>query len=219
MKRLLLLVPCLALLAGCGDSPGGGDITDQDYFPFAVPDSWQYQRTGQVDTLGVTYSFSGNHVLTVSAVTDQGGWDLVELGGAGSDTLFGEGVDSIVVPLAGLSYVGMDDSGVWAYSDSTLSDSTIIAQFPLVVGATWTAHADPEAIAEVISMDASATVPDGTFEDVLHIRITMEDVVGQMVTDYWFAPGVGNVETGIVVTAGSVVLYEMTEELVEHFVI
>jgi hypothetical protein len=68
-------------------------------------------------------------------------------------------------------------------------------------------------------MDASVTVPDGTFEDVLHIRITMEEVVGQMVTDYWFAPGVGNVKSETVVSAGSVVLYEMTEELVEHFVI
>lgn len=215
-SHLLLALPALAaIFCACGDSPGIGDFTDADYFPFAPANAWTYERFGQVDTLGLTYSFSGSEVVSVSGVEEQPGGDLIQLFTAGTDTLFGEGVDSIFIPLGGASFVRMNDQGVWAYTDSLMSDSVLVAQFPLTPGDSWLYSADPEATAELIAVDEVVTVPDGEFDDVLHIRITQGDVIS-MTQDEYYAPGIGNIMTSTSILADTTTVYEMTRQLTHH---
>jgi hypothetical protein len=213
-RSLALASLSLAVIViACGDSPGIGDITDQDYFPFTNGNAWTYERFGEVDTLGLTYSFSGALMVSVVGVQDT----LIQLFAAGSDTLFGEGVDSLFIPLGGTSFVKMDAQGVWAYTDSLMTDSSKVAQFPLVVGEEWLYSTSPEATAEVISMDEVVTVPDGEFDDVLHIRIAQG--AGGMVSvtrDDYYAPGIGNIMNTISILADTTIVYSMTEQLTHH---
>jgi hypothetical protein len=204
-----------AIFCACGDSPGIGDFTDADYFPFTAANAWTYERFGQVDTLGLTYSFSGAAMVSVSGVEEQPYGDLIQLFTAGTDTLFGEGVDSIFIPLGGTSFARMNDQGVWMYTDSLMTDSVQVAQFPLAVGDTWLYSADPEATAEVIAMDEVVSVPDGEFDDVLHIRITQGDLVS-IVEDDYYAPGIGNIMNTMSIHADTTVVYEMTQQLTHH---
>jgi len=220
MRSSAILVPasfCLAaLFCGCGSNPGGiGDITDQDYFPFTAGDSWMYERYGQVDTLGVSYSFTGSEVVSVFGFEPGPPHDLIQLFTAGTDTLFAEGLDTLFIPVGGTSFAGMDDGGVWLYTDSLMTDSVIVAQFPLTVGDSWPYSTDPEATAEVVAMDEVVTVPDGTFDDVLHIRVTQGDPI-QITQDSYFAPGIGNIMNNMEISADTLTLYSMTEQLTHH---
>jgi hypothetical protein len=203
------------IVTACGDSPGIGDITDQDYFPFANGNAWTYERFGEVDTLGLTYSFSGAVMASVAGVQEQETWDLIQLFEAGSDTLFGEGVDSLFIPLGGTSFIRMDSQGVWVYTDSLMTDSSKVAQFPLTVGDTWQCSTGSEATAEVIAMDEIVTVPDGEFDDVLHIRITQGDMVS-ITQDNYYAPGIGSIMNTMSILADTTVVYSMTERLTHH---
>lgn len=224
MKRFLLLIPALAIAVSC-DSPGGpGGAADEDYFPFSTGSSWQYERLGEIDTLGIQYSVSGGTSVSVVSVTAMEGCDLVHTMAVGYDTLYGDGVDSLFVPLAGTGFIRLDDGGVWQYTDSTMTDSFRVARFPLTVGDTWEylpgGSGSVSGEAEVISLDETVTVPDGTFQDVLHIRYTIETgVVTTM--DRWFGPGTGLLKTETQVTAGGgpAILYDMTEDLVDHLIL
>lgn len=224
MERLLVVFTVLVLAVAC-DSPGGpGGTADEDYFPFTTGSNWQYDRLGEIDTLGIQYSVSGGTSVSVASVTAMEGYDLVHTVSVGYDTLYGEGVDSLFIPLAGNSFLRLDDDGVWQYTDSTMTDSFRIARFPLTVGDTWEylpeGSGSVSGEAEVISLDETVTVPEGTFQDVLHIRYTVEaGVVTTM--DRWFGPGTGLLRTETQVTAGGgpAILYDMTEDLVGHLVL
>ncbi len=216
MNRAVLLFALAA--AACGTNPGGGGGSDGDYFPHGIASSWQYERYGSVDTLGVTFVMQGERSVTVSASMSGGGAEFAELSSLGYDTLYAAGIDSLFLPLAGVTVMRIDGSGVWTFTDTLMTDSVMIARFPLTVGDSWSAHQDPQVTGQVIAMDETVDVPDGTFEDVLHLRLHEPGTV-QTVTDLWFAPGTGCIASGVEVSAaGSVVLYELDEELVSHFV-
>ena len=120
-----------------------------------------------------------------------------------------------VAPLGGVSAFRIDGYGVWSYTDTLMTDSLQLARFPLTEGDTWAAS--PDVAAEVVSMEETVTVPDGTFENVLHISTTEVDTLGnQTVDDYWYAPGVGLVSHGKIMQNGPLVLYELSEDLAGH---
>jgi hypothetical protein len=204
------------LLAACGDNPSGGEVTDLDYFPHTVGSWWQFEKYGEVDTLGLTFQLTGDRLTTVTSVLEQSGVTIIEMTNIGLDSLLLDGVDTIPVPLAPKTIARLSDEGIWLYSDSTMQDSTWWVRFPLEVGSTWISHPDPEIVSEVVSMDVEMTVPDGTFQDVLHIRATSSNVVVEVVWDYYFAPYVGNIAGEITGSSGGTTTYSSTEELVNH---
>ena len=134
----------------------------------------------------------------------------------GFDTLMLAGVDSIFVPLAPMTLARIRDDGIWLYGDSTMQDSTWWVRFPLEPGSSWTSHVDPEMVSEVISMTEQIEVPDGTFENVLHVRATYVEVAAQVVWDYYFAPNVGNILGETTGTVGGATTYSSTEWLTGH---
>lgn len=208
-KTAAILAAFLAL--SCGSDPAGGGVEDGDYFPHDVASYWSYDRNG---TVGGQFQAHGSRLTTVTGLAATGGSDLVELTTAGTDTIFTDTLQ-IVTPLGGVSALRIDGYGVWTYTDTLMTDSLQLARFPLVEGDSWAASSDVEG--EVVSMEETVTVPDGTFEDVLHISTTEVDTLGyQTVDDYWYAPGIGLVSHDKVMQNGSLILYELSEDLVGH---
>lgn len=211
------LVMIVVLAASCGSNPGGPGIVDEDYFPHQTAFSWSYDRLGSVDTLGGEYLISGRRLASVTGLVEQGGAEIVEITSAGYDTLYAAGLDSIFLPLGGPALFRIDGSGVWSFRDSIGMDSILVARFPLTEGDSWIAYPEPEIEAVLVSMDETVTVPDGTFEDVLHISMSGDSLLIEMTTDLWFAPGVGLVRHSTdMVAGGMVTFYEMVEELTGH---
>lgn len=218
MKRILLASIC-ALSFSCGSDPSGGGVADEDYFPHRTASYWSYDRIGSADTLGGEYLIRGHRLETVTGLVEQGGADLIRLTNAGYDTLYAAGLDSVFIPLGGVSAFRIDGSGVWAYTDTLMTDSILFVQFPLAVGAQWTAHSDPDIAGEVTAMDETITVPDGTFDGVLHVSLSRDTLLLSMDQDLWFAPGVGCIRRATSITAGgAVIVYELEESLADHFV-
>ncbi|MBN1435096.1 hypothetical protein JW921_10070 [Candidatus Fermentibacterales bacterium] len=218
-RAWLAAIAALALLAGCGDSPSGGEIADEDYFPHGLGSSWEYGKAGLVDTLGLTFTLTGSRVTTVTSVLEQSGGTLVEMTNLGLDTLYLPGVDTLPLPIPPRTIARMRTDGIWVYGDSTMQDSTWLVRFPLVVGNTWTSHSDPDVESEIVSMTEEVIVPDGTFSDVLHVRATQSTAVSELVTDYYFAPDVGSIMTEIAASVvGQPPSYESSEKLEDHLV-
>jgi len=161
MKRILLASVCVLSLS-CGSDPtGGGGVADEDYFPHRSASFWSYDRVGSVDTLGGEYQFRGRRLETVTGQEEHGGADLILLTSVGYDTLYAAGMDSIFVPIGGVAALKIGDTGVWTYTDTLLTDSILIVQFPLAEGAQWMAHSNPDVYGEVTAMDETITVPEG----------------------------------------------------------
>jgi len=219
MKRILLASIC-ALSLSCGSGPtGGGGFADEDYFPHQNTSSWTYDRVGSVDTLGGEYQFSGRRLETVTGLEEHGGADLILLTSVGYDTLYAAGMDSIFVPIGGVAALKIGDTGVWTYTDTLLTDSILIVQFPLAEGAQWMAHSNPDVYGEVTAMDETITVPEGTFDGVLHVSLGMDSLLLSMDQEFWFAPGVGCIRRVTCISAGgAVTLYELEESLRDHLV-
>jgi len=210
MKKTAAVLAALLTLS-CGSDPAGGGMEDSDYFPHGMASYWDYERNG---TVGGQFVAHGSRLTTVTGLAETGGSDLVELTTAGTDTIFTDTLQ-IVTPLGGVSAFRIDGYGVWSYTDTLMTDSLQLARFPLTEGDTWAAS--PDVAAEVVSMEETVTVPDGTFENVLHISTTEVDTLGnQTVDDYWYAPGVGLVSHGKIMQNGPLVLYELSEDLVGH---
>ncbi len=210
MKKTAAVLAALLTLS-CGSDPAGGGMEDSDYFPHGMASYWDYERNG---TVGGQFVAHGSRLTTVTGLAETGGSDLVELTTAGTDTIFTDTLQ-IVTPLGGVSAFRIDGYGVWSFTDTLMTDSLQLARFPLTEGDTWAAS--PDVAAEVVSMEETVTVPDGTFENVLHISTTEVDTLGiQTVDDYWYAPGVGLVSHGKIMQNGPLVLYELSEDLVGH---
>lgn len=216
MEKLCVVI-VVALAASCGSNPGSPGIVDGDYFPHQTAFSWSYDRLGSVDTLGGEYQISGQRLASVTGLVEQGDAEIVEMTSAGYDTLYAAGLDSIFLPLGGPALFRIDGSGVWSFRDSLGTDSIQIARFPLTEGDTWIAYGEPEISAVLVSMDETVTVPDGTFEDVVHISMSGDSLLVELTTDLWFAPGVGLVRHSTDMSAGGMItFYEMVEELTGH---
>ena len=219
MKLLLYIFSCTVfLLTACGN-PSGTEINDEDYFPSTLTNYWNYVRNGSIDTLSSTFNISGQLNVLVTNRWDIGSCLRIELTTAGADTYYIAGVDTIgPIPLGGIEWFRMDENGVWLYSDTLMQDSVWLAKFPLLTGDSWSFDTGSSATASVVSKSESITVPDGSFNNVLHIRV-IDDGPPTIQTDYYYAPDVGSILTETEVIVQQEVIFELTEELDSHFVI
>ena len=192
MKKLLLLIPIIVLIIGCG----GDDVTN--YFPLTVGDEWNYDMTMTKITPTDTTVQTGTMDL-----------DITEETTLDNDTEVFEMImtmtfdDTLIPGFADTSYIEETEDYLLQYSNkaATVPNDTMLA-LPLELGKTW---ADYEVTAQ-----ANITVPAGTFNDCWEIR----GLWGEEDSMYMYlAPKVGMVKMSQEETETDTTSYEMLMEL------
>ncbi|MBD3370666.1 hypothetical protein GF402_09915 [Candidatus Fermentibacteria bacterium] len=222
MKTLLLLtiaLTSLLLLASCGDSNGGpsgpgpgGD--DEAFFPMAVGNTWNYDRSGTMQMDTITCQITGKSVSEITGTeTHADSFEVYVEEFVSTDTLAGQPVpDSTCV-----TYMRLASDGVHGYPNLENTDSSFVVPFPLEVGNTWQYSEDPPMTGEILSMGGEVTVPAGTFSNVMQMRTTWIQSGLTVVNTTDFAPDVGIVRNVYDQTA-SFLEYHITSELTSYSV-
>lgn len=159
MKKLLLLIPIIVLIIGCG----GDDVTN--YFPLTVDNEWNYDMSMTRTDPDTTITETGTVELEITAETTlDNGTEVFEM----IMTMTFE--DTLMPGFADTSYVEETEDYLFSYSNKsdTAPDDTMLA-LPLETGKTW-------ADCEVMGQE-NVTVPAGTFNDCWKIREVDEDTL------------------------------------------
>lgn len=190
MKKLLLLIPIIVLIIGCGGDDG------TNYFPLTVGDEWNYDMTRTtiivIDTLtSDTTVTTGTVDMDITAETTlDNGTEVFEMTMTMTDTTI-------------TFYVEETEDYLLQYSNkaATVPSDTMLA-LPLELGKTW---ADYEVTAQ-----ANITVPAGTFNDCWEIRGLYGE---EDSTCMYVAPDVGMVKMSQKGAETDTTSYEMLMEL------
>jgi hypothetical protein len=192
-----------ALLVGCGG--GGGPAPDTGtavYWPLAVGNVWHYDYTEYADSTAVAtaalrhgrrlprlrpagVSPLQTPVQDTWTVTGTGNYDDSSWYGLQSQYAGGDVSDAIYLQHASGGLRQRDSSGVDEIAYYLL-------QLPLEVGHTWTDAGFSDIVYTITSIDATTTVPDGTFNDciVVEDRVPVSGEPDDVRTR-WYAPNVG----------------------------
>jgi hypothetical protein len=222
MRTLLLLamafIPFL-LLASCGDSNGGpsgpgpgGD--DEAFFPMAVGNTWEYDRSGTMVVDTITWEMTGRSVSEITGTeTHTDSFEVYVEEFVSSDTLAGVPIpDSTCI-----TYMRLASDGIHGYPHLEDTDSSFVVPFPLEVGNTWQYSEEPPMTGEILSMDEEVTVPAGTFSNVMEMRTTWMQSGLTVINTTDFAPNVGIIRNEYDQTA-AFVEYHITSELTSYTV-
>jgi hypothetical protein len=177
MKKLMWLLPLVALIVSCGGE-------EDEYLPLAVGNTWNYDMTYlmiYIDTVEAT----GTSVTEVTAeATLDNDVDVLEF----VETMTW---DTLLPNTAETTYLYETDDYLLIYDDlaDTVPDTSLV--LPFEEGNTWLVYADSldTLTAEVVGQE-TVTVPAGTFEDCWDIEYTS---LGQTQHN-WFALDVGPVK-------------------------
>ena len=159
MKKLLLLIPLVVLIVGCGDEEGNV------FFPLTVDNEWNYDMTMTRTDPDTTITKTGTVELEITAETT-----------LDNDTEVFEMImtmtfdDTLIPGFADTSYCEETEDYVLIYDAKadTVPDDTMLV-LPLETGKTW-------GDCEVIGQE-NITVPAGTFNDCWKIREVDEDTL------------------------------------------
>ncbi|NLP04417.1 hypothetical protein GX411_00495 [Candidatus Fermentibacteria bacterium] len=192
MRKLLTAVS-LALLASCGDSPGGPG-TPADYMPVALGNHWEYDCTGFgtfADTIDVELEGSMDIEITDTLRHDSG-FPLFQVEIEQILVFYADSSPIDTIPLLETQYWREESGQVSIYESPGDSTGEIIHSPPIEPGRIWyPGPDDPGGVYEVLSTDYTASVPFGNFADCAQIAYTNpEELLEQ--TDA-LAPGVGHV--------------------------
>ena len=190
MKKLLLLVPLIVFIIGCGGEE------EANYFPLTVGNEWNYgfemTRTDPDTTL--TETGSAKMEITDETTLDND-TDVFEqvMTITFTDTLIPDVVDT--------SYFQETDDYIFEYDDktSTAPDDTVLA-LPLEEGKTWGNY-------EVTGQE-DVTVDAGSFDDCWEIMV----IENGDTTYLYLAPNVGMVKMSSTEVEAEAT-YEMLMEL------
>ncbi|UCC12942.1 MAG: hypothetical protein JSW02_05295 [candidate division WOR-3 bacterium] len=197
MKKLIWVLPVLALIIGCG-----GDEAE-NFFPLAVGNVWNYdllytemnvdttEYTGTSTTEITQETTLDNDVAVFEQVTTMV-WD---------DTTMNTWVDT--------TYIRETEDYILIYYDLADTEPDTSLVLPVEEGNTWTVYADTTdtLTAEVVGQE-DVTVPAGTYTDCWNVAYTS---LGQAQDD-WFAPEVGVVRQHMILGVAPF-LNEFTREL------
>jgi len=187
VKKLLLLIPIIVLIIGCG----GDDVTN--YFPLTVGNEWNYDMTMTMTDPDTTITETGTVELEITAETtldnDTEVFEMIMIMTENTTTF------------ADTSYIEETEDYLLQYSNkaATVPNDTMLA-LPLETGKTWDDY-------EVMGQK-NVTVPAGTFNDCWEIRGVDEDTMYMYV-----APNVGMVKMSQKGTEPDTTSYEMLMEL------
>ena len=177
MKKIILLsmaVSMLSVLSTCGSDSTGPEPQSENWMPLSVGNCWNSTIEGYtIDPTGPdTFDLSGSMERTVTALLDhQGGFQVYEF-----ETLmemtFTHPDTSYVVAETLYIYLRNTGDEMREYKDTVSTDYMLIALFPLTLNETWSASPVSSTIYEVVSLNASVTVPAGSFSNCAIIRET-----------------------------------------------
>jgi hypothetical protein len=187
VKKLLLLIPIIVLIIGCG----GDDVTN--YFPLTVGNEWNYDMTMTMTDPDTTTTETGTVELEITAETTlDNGTEVFEM----------IMIMTEITTFADTSYIEETEDYLLQYSNkaATVPNDTMLA-LPLETGKTW---ADCEVMGK-----KDITVPAETFKDCWEIRgIDNSDTMYM-----YLAPDVGMVKMSQKVAETDTTSYEMLMEL------
>ncbi len=210
MKKYIVTVLILGLIIGCGDStsPSGPQSgSDSAYYPLSVGNQWVYSRSGSSSVAGIPIStISGENITDITGQVSHGeGFQVYVQENDMSDTTDTAG-QVVVIDSTYTTYMNITDAGIYSYVSLAGSDSVGFVPFPLEVGATWQFSDEPPMTGEILSMSETVTVPAGTFENCLQMRLTWVDATGVTVINVTdFAPNVGRVRNVFTMSYGTMV--------------
>ncbi|MBU6428306.1 MAG: hypothetical protein KGR26_04800, partial [Cyanobacteria bacterium REEB65] len=195
------------LLAGCGTTPGIDSLSgaDQglslgaqassndsnDFFPMNNADLWTYQASFTEN--GVTKSAHYSLGWMTVATTPDGVTHGVEI------------VTGTDPGASGSAYIPYSKST--AEVDMVSSAPIEMLALPPKVGTAW----DPQVAAGsmgqphmVIAAQETVTVPAGTFANAYRVDLSFASTKGKVVSETWYAPGVGEVKQASLKLDGTV---------------
>jgi|UniRef100_A0A7V3RIE9 hypothetical protein len=176
MKKLLVLVPVVLFLVGCG----GGE---KDYFPIAVGNVWNYQSTSTTKMPDTTITTVDTTKVEVTGETTlNNGTKVFEVVAKGKQ-------------YADTSYFEKTDDYIFVYEDksSTTPDTAFV--LPLEENKSWNVHKDTSytETRKIITKE-SVTVPAGTYDDCWKVMDIFTDGTIAETSYVWLAPDVGQVK-------------------------
>lgn len=172
MKKLLLLIPLVVLIVGCGSDEEG-----TVFYPLSVGNEWNYNMSMTRTTPTDTTVETGSDKLEITAET------TLDNGTAVFEWVLTITFDDTLVPdIIDTSYIEETEDYILQYDAKadTVPSDTMLA-LPLETGKTWADY-------EVMGQE-DVTVPAGTFNDCWEVR----EVDDEFTLYVYWAPDVGAV--------------------------
>jgi hypothetical protein len=173
MKKLLVLVPVVLFLVGCG----GGE---KDYWPVTVGNIWNYQQIANITAPETTFADTSTMKVEVTKETtldnNTAVFEIIESGEGWTDT----------------SYWQKTDEYLFWYDDKSDTEPDTSLVFPLEEGNTWNVHKDSSYTETMRVMGKeSVTVPGGTYDDCWKGMDIYTDGTIAETAYVWLAPDIG----------------------------
>jgi hypothetical protein len=177
MKKLLCLLPIIALIIGCG-----GEAV---YFPLAVGNQWEYsiEQTITLISPDTTWEYTGNSITEITAETtlDNGNPVLEQVTTTTWD-------DTLMTDATDTTYVEETEDYMLIYNSKADTDPDTSLMLPIEAGNTWTVYSNTaDTMTAYVVGKATVTVPAGSYDDCWQIEYSFS---GGVNVD-WFAPDFG----------------------------
>lgn len=154
MKKLLLLIPLVILIVGCGEDEEG-----TVFFPLSVGNEWNFDMTMTETTPSDTTVVTGTQSQEITAETTlDDGTAVFE-----QTMIMTMEIDTLTTIVdTSIEYIEETEDFLLAYDNKADTIPDTVAALPPEVGKTW--NVDDSTTAEYIGQE-SVTVPAGTFSD------------------------------------------------------
>ncbi len=199
MKKLLLLIPLVVLIVGCGDDEEG-----TVFFPLTVDNEWNYDMTMTETTPSDTTVKTGTQSQEITAETtlDNGTTVFEQM------FIMTIEIDTFTIVDTSIEYIEETEDFLLVYDDKADTIPDTVAALPPEAGKTW--NVDDSTTAAYIGQE-SVTVPAGTFSNcwkMVHIDSGVTDT-----TYIYVAENVGPVKMNWIEVEADTIFQEMLMEL------
>ncbi len=150
MKKLLLLIPLVVLIVGCGDEEG------TVFYPLSVGNEWNFDMTMTTTTPSDTIVVTGTQSQEITAET------TLDNGTAVFEQTMIMTIDTFTIVDTTIEYIEETEDYLLAYDTKADTIPDTVAVLPPEAGKTW--NVDDSTTAEYIGQE-SVTVLAGTFSD------------------------------------------------------
>lgn len=198
MLVVLVFVVVLGILGCAQQGTEVASVQAQSYFPHEDGYSWRY-----VDDSGTSYIITIEGTATIGSDTFQViKFSDISSGSLGLSSFFG------LASSTTMSYWRVDDTGVYIYPSTDLTESYYFFSFPLEINKSWTVYenGDYSQTANVVATE-NITVPAGTFNCYKINYVDRYGTEEAHAVSYWLGEG-----AGIVKTASSTSISELAEK-------
>jgi hypothetical protein len=175
MKKLLLLIPFVLFVIGCGGAV--------NYFPLGVGSVWEYSITTTYTSPTDTLEMTGTQELEITEETTlDDGTDVVEQMAITETT-----IDTLTTVDTTYSYLEETDDYIRGYDSKSDTTPDTWLELPIEEGNTWVVNDEMTAV--VLGKVDNVSVPAGDYDDCWELGMIMD---GDTVFVY-LADGIGTV--------------------------